>query len=455
MPNILDNYKAQINRDITSKTEPSSITRFNTTDGYIDLANLALLTTELQTSLTYPKDWLGRDAAYGLYLAKQNNVTGDYTISANWEPIGGGGSIQRVFSLAVSNTGDDYTASNALVSYNTETIYLFPPSATNTGAATLDVNSLGVVPIKKFSSGAIVDVDAGDLDDANTLPLIYKGSYFLIIGGGGGSATEPTYSGATPSTNTVGAILPGFDPTGFTSLELWERALVSYQAPTFSSFSISGQSSTIEVGTALSGSKTFLWATTNNGNILPNSIAVRDVTANTLIGSGLANDGSESLSIGTITNTSPITRAWRAEGTEQNDPATNDTFVSSNFTVSSVYPFFYMVSSSPITDTDMQAAIAAGTATKVLSGASGTINITFGATGQYLAFAYQAAYTTKTVWFVSALNNGSIGGGSNLFSSQSTLAVNSPTGLWTGVNYKIHVSNYATTTSGNMELRNS
>jgi hypothetical protein len=52
---------------------------------------------------------------------------------------------------------------------------------------------------------------------------------------------------------------------------------VSYQNPTFSSFSFP-QSTPIEVGTIISGNKTFTWATTNTGNVSANSISILDIT---------------------------------------------------------------------------------------------------------------------------------------------------------------------------------
>jgi hypothetical protein len=63
------------------------------------------------------------------------------------------------------------------------------------------------------------------------------------------------------------------------------------------------------------------------------------------------------------------------------------------------------------------------------------------------------------VWFVNLLNNGAIGGpvtpGGNLFPAFDTASIDSPTVLWSGVSYKIYVSNYQTAIAALMELRNS
>lgn len=278
----------------------------------------------------------------------------------------------------------------------------------------------------------------------------------------GSSTPNVYYTGATPSNTTVGGLLAGTVLTGKTISKLLETMLVVYQAPTFSAFSISSQATTIEVGTALSGNKTFTWSTTNNSNIATNTVAIRDVTSNSIIASGLANDGTELVNIGTITNTSPITRSWRAEATQANNPSGNITFTSANFTVSSIYPYFYgKVASGGAPagsnrPTATNALVTGGT--KVVASSTGTITITFNSTSDdYIWFAIPSTSTSKTVWYVDTLNNGAIGGsvspGGNLFPAFDSVSVT--TVLWAGVSYKVYISNYQSSVSSAMEMRNS
>jgi hypothetical protein len=86
---------------------------------------------------------------------------------------------------------------------------------------------------------------------------------------------------------------------------------VTYQAPSFTSFVLLGFD-VLEVGDTIpAGSQVFNWTTLNSGNVQPNSIDLIDVTnANTVLGSGLANDGTEA-----ITFASPIQKV--AIGTHQ------------------------------------------------------------------------------------------------------------------------------------------
>lgn len=137
-----------------------------------------------------------------------------------------------------------------------------------------------------------------------------------------------------------------------------------------------------------------------------------------------------------------------------NAPQLGSSIGSNVISVTADYPIFWGLSASPLTAAAIEAIIEAGTANKVLVNAADTISITYAASGQYLWVAYWAGYTTKTKWYVNGFNNGVIGGASNLFGDQETRNLNSPTGLWTGIDFKIHVSNYPTTTQGVMELRN-
>jgi hypothetical protein len=122
-------------------------------------------------------------------------------------------------------------------------------------------------------------------------------------------------------------------------------------------------------------------------------------------------------------------------------------------TVTGVYPWFYLKSSSPITSAAMASAIAAGTATKVVASSTGTLSVPYNLSSQYIAVAYPAASTTKTVYYVTALDNGPI---TAVFEAVATESVNSPDSYWTAQSYKVHVSsNSITNSNSTIELRNS
>lgn len=137
-----------------------------------------------------------------------------------------------------------------------------------------------------------------------------------------------------------------------------------------------------------------------------------------------------------------------------NAPQLSGSLTSSSITINGIYPYFWGKSSSAPTTASIAAAIAAGTTTKVVASASGSIEATFNATSEYIWFAHPAADTTKTKWFNTTLNQGSIGPG-NFILSPITQTVNSPESYWSGVSYKIYISGYATNTSGSIYLLNS
>lgn len=137
-----------------------------------------------------------------------------------------------------------------------------------------------------------------------------------------------------------------------------------------------------------------------------------------------------------------------------NAPQAGDSgFTSNLFSVTGIYPYFIYKSVSPITAVGMQAAIANGTAIKYVASSTGTIIIPAPtASAQYVAVAYPATSPTKTAWFVTVLNSGTIPGG--VFGAQTTLSCNSSSGLWSAINYKIHVTAGLITETSQMELRN-
>lgn len=262
------------------------------------------------------------------------------------------------------------------------------------------------------------------------------------------------YDLSSPTTTTVGDLLAGTDITGMSAFEILQAALVSYQEPSFTSLSISGVSSPIEVGSTLSGAKTFSWGTTNPSNVETNSIEIEDVTGSSVLAIGLANDGSESVNIGTIDTSSAGTQKFRITGT---NTETNDFTRDLNLT--KLYPWFWGVESSggaasgANRPTANQALIDSGT--KVVASSSGTISVNFNSTSDdYLWFAIPTTSGLESAWYINALNNGSIGGavsaGGNLFPDPDT--VNIATANWAGVNYYIYISNYQTAVTSSMSL---
>jgi hypothetical protein len=129
-------------------------------------------------------------------------------------------------------------------------------------------------------------------------------------------------------------------------------------------------------------------------------------------------------------------------------------FATGSYTIAGIYPYFYGTSLTLPTALSIAAAISGGTATKVFSEASGTLAIPYNnpTTWLYIWLAYPSDYTTKTKWWVNALDNGDIDG--SFITSSVTQAVNSPEGYWVGKAFKMHWSAYQTQ-QNTIEFRNS
>ena len=118
-------------------------------------------------------------------------------------------------------------------------------------------------------------------------------------------------------------------------------------------------------------------------------------------------------------------------------------FSSNTVTITGIFPYFYGKSSTSQTSAQIKSVIEAGTATKVVSSAAGTLSINFNANGEWPWFAIQLSYNNKTSWFVNALNSGSIGNVGNLFGTPDTLSITLTSGVTT--TYKIYKTSLVTT----------
>jgi hypothetical protein len=131
-------------------------------------------------------------------------------------------------------------------------------------------------------------------------------------------------------------------------------------------------------------------------------------------------------------------------------------FASDSDTITGIYPYYWGKVSTQPSAADIAAHIAAGTggATKVIASADGTVSVTFAATNHYIWLALPTGSTTKTKWYNTGLNNGSIGTG-NFILAPSEHDVTSQQGYWSNIGYDIYISSGATQTTGAIEFRNS
>lgn len=185
----------------------------------------------------------------------------------------------------------------------------------------IDTNLSNYVTNNNFTAFTATTLNKTDFN-------VYSAYTLNLINNASGSPT--TYTNAAPTTQTVGGIFAGSTfATPRTMQYMWDLLLYPYQNPSFNSFNI-GVSNPQRVGATISGNTNFTWGTNNSGNVSANSITIRDVTNSIVLGTSLANDGSEILNIGSITKTSHgNTHSWRIEGYNTN---TNQ-FISGNISI--------------------------------------------------------------------------------------------------------------------------
>ena len=161
-----------------------------------------------------------------------------------------------------------------------------------------------------------------------------------------------SYTNATPMPDDVGGYETGTTFTDQDLTQMFDGLLYPYQYPAFSSFSISGQSSPIEVGTEITGVETFIWGTTHPTNIQANSINIYDITGSSTLFTGLVNDGSEPYDFTPpIVYNSQASNQWRIEGTNTK----SQTFIR-NYTVSWQWRIYWGTSpNTSLTESEIEA----------------------------------------------------------------------------------------------------
>lgn len=175
--------------------------------------------------------------------------------------------------------------------------------------------------------------------------------------------------------------------TGMTLIELMRDVAMEYVGPKFNSFSVQGQSTTVEVGTTLAGTKTFLWSLSQNSGEI-SGVNVEDLTVGGDIGTGLPNTGNAPLAINSITfSDTSVTQSWKAIGI--NTTGANAT--SPTFTVNALFKRFYGTTANG----DLATLDIATLQNSELS-ATRLQTRTFNGGGKYMSFAYPASHGLAT-----------------------------------------------------------
>lgn len=324
-----------------------------------------------------------------------------------------------------------------------------------------------------------VEIDGDDASASTGYVLTFNGTKISLQA----SSASLTYSGNSPTTIGVGGMAKGTTITGRTISDILEEILVPVLDPTFvapTNTFTDDQNTPQEVGKPVNIAFT---ATFNRGQInldgslqnpragLPNQYNYTGSGLSTTVISTALSDNQSIigyvLSAGTNQWGSSVTydqgaQPLDSQGNNFGTPLAAGTTSIKNVTIEAIYPYYYgtvqVTGSTPTRPTANQALVTGGT--KIVGSSTGTISTSFNSTSnEYIWFAIPSTSTSKTKWFVDALNNGSIGGavsvGGNLFPNPDTVSITSEDGYWSSINYKVYISNYRTAVNQTMELRNS
>ena len=234
-----------------------------------------------------------------------------------------------------ASTPDNYTAiaDPTISGYDTTVLYTVIFDQTNTtSATTIDIDGVGAVDLYVPTENGLEGPVPSGITTGVTYFMVYDGAGMQLFDTSPASSAF-TYTNPAPVPTSIGGILAGMTFSGASLQYMFDTLLYPYLNPTFSSFSIAGQSTSLEVGnTVAGGARTFNWGTTYSGNIKPNTIKIKNINTNQIIStpaSGMTNDGTEVISISSVTRTTAGSQTWTAYATTKKNVT-----ISRNFTVS-------------------------------------------------------------------------------------------------------------------------
>jgi hypothetical protein len=286
------------------------------------------------------------------------------------------------------------------------------------------------------------------------------------------------YSGETPSAVNLCGITIGYQLTGKTVSCIIQDLLVpelfgSITAPS-TSISLSASASPYEVGTVISETVCGVF---NRGCINPQYCSVSDkrsgcANAYCFTGTGMpAGWQTCALTPGCATNASYTivngSQSWGvctrydcgedargSKGTVYCTKLLSGNTLAASASITGLYPYYYgkltCGSCPPVTNS----LVTGGT--KVVASSTGTVTVTFGSAGEWTWLAIPSLSTSKTCWYVNALDNGRINNApSDKYPDECIIAITSGQGCWSSINYKVYMSGYAATDANPIQFRNS
>jgi hypothetical protein len=195
----------------------------------------------------------------------------------------------------------------------------------------LDLRTLGTQIVIEYSDDNIVWSEIENTLTNKYIRFITEGvpsQGFRFKGLDGTGASAGTYTTPSAIPIDIGGISSGKIFDGTPIEDVLTALFFPYQSPAFTSFGITGSTTTKEVGQTLSlGTTTFTWATSNSANVEVDSLSINDVTGGSSITTGLSNTGSFSHTFADITKSTNVSHTWRITGVNTQGASFNRTYV--------------------------------------------------------------------------------------------------------------------------------
>lgn len=264
----------------------------------------------------------------------------------------------KIYLYATTGTNNyAITVDASITSYALGQWYFVSFGNANTGAVTLDINALGALSVKKQDGTALA---TGDLPAGSIQLLVYDGTNLQCLSIASGSGASDTFTGNVTFVLSPGKSFGKYTNgqtaiwNGFTAIQALLDAAIEYINPVFTAFSVS-QAQTVEVGTTLSGTKTFTWTIAVNSGTVP-TVNIVDNNTSSNLATGTPNDGSQLQLITTIQlNSDGATQSWRIIG---NNTSPSGTFSSGNYIVTSRFFIWWDAVTTSLTDSASVRALA-------------------------------------------------------------------------------------------------
>lgn len=332
-----------------------------------------------------------------------------------------------------------------------------------------------------------VDVNSGTLKDALdtklnetafdtfvnvTLPDEYYNKIEID-----GMLSGDTYNLTSPAAIGVGGISVGTVLTGKTAFQLFEELLVPELCGTITAPSLSVSLSTtgiFEVGCVISQTVN---ADFNRGCINPQYCSVSDKrsglpNAYCFIGTGMPSgfQSCSSLSASQLNSNYTIisgTQSWTvctrydagysalgSKGTQYCAALNSGCTTPSSASVTGLYPYYYGKLTSGSRPAVTNSLVTGGT--KCVASSTSTITVDFDSTSsEYTWIAIPSTSTSKTCWYINALDNGKINNTpSDKYPDECVISISSGQGCWSSINYKVYMSGTVGAITEPIQFRN-